>query len=140
MQKLQKQVTSLDSTTVLPVKPFFNTVQEQKCIKFAQDHLRWTIANWKKVIWSDKLSFEIGKNLQVFQVWQTNQEKYKPECLQPTFKSGQTSTMVWGALFGTTKAPLIFLSPESQKAADFIEEVYKPGLIPFLNKYNPDCS
>jgi len=48
--------------------------------------------------------------------------------------------MVWGAFFDTTKTDLIFILPKSQKAADFIQHVYKPGLVPFLQKQDPDRS
>jgi hypothetical protein len=76
--------------------------------------------------------------LQVIHVWRTcKEQKYNINCLEPTFKSGHTSTMVWGAFFGTTKAPLVFIPLNSQKAADFIEEVYKPGLAPFYKNITP---
>jgi transposase len=84
--------------------------------------------------------FEIGKNLQVVRVWRTKEQKYNLDCLELTFKSGRTSTMVWGAFFGTTKAPLVLIPPKSRKAADFIEEVYKPSLVPFLQEHDPNHS
>ena len=48
--------------------------------------------------------------------------------------------MVWGAFFGTTKDPLFFIPLNSQKAANFIKEVYKPVLVPFLQEHNPNHS
>jgi hypothetical protein len=33
----------------------------------------------------------------------------KIDCLKPTIKSGQSSTSIWGAFFGTTKIPIVFL-------------------------------
>jgi hypothetical protein len=92
------------------------------------------------VIWLDKLSFEIGKKSQFVRVWRTKEQKYNINCLEPTFKSSRTLTMVWGTFFGTTKDPLVFIPPNSQKAADFIKEVYKPGLVPSLQGHNPNCS
>ena len=58
-------------------KPNVNDVQKEKKkqIKFAQEHLNWTIADWKQVIWLDKLLFEIEKNLQVVRVWRTKEQK-----------------------------------------------------------------
>ena len=46
--------------------------------------------------------------------------------------------MVWGAFFGTVKAPLIFLPPKQRKATDLIKNVYKDGLVPFLSKQDPN--
>ena len=48
--------------------------------------------------------------------------------------------MVCGAFVATTKAPLIFIPPKARKAANFIENVYKPGLIPFLHQHDPNRS
>jgi transposase len=138
---LQKRIHELGFNNRVEVeKPNINNVQKEKQIKFAQEHLNWTIADWKRVIWTDESSFEIGKNSQVVCVWRTKEQKYDLDCLEPTFKSGRTSTMVWGAFFGTTKAPLVFIPPKSRKAADFIKEVYKPGLVPFLQEHDPNHS
>jgi transposase len=46
--------------------------------------------------------------------------------------------MVWGAFFSTTKLPLVFLPPKEKKETDFIENVYKPMLIPFLKQDGPE--
>ncbi|PLW38313.1 hypothetical protein PCASD_09007 [Puccinia coronata f. sp. avenae] len=82
-------------------KPFVNSKQIEKQLKFASEHLSWTIDDWKKVVWSDESLFEVGKLSKQTKVWKKKGEKYNPECLQPTFKSGCTSTMVWGAFFTT---------------------------------------
>jgi predicted transcriptional regulator len=118
-------------------KPFVNKIQAKKQLAFACKHLNWTVAHWGKVIWSNKSSFEIGKLSEPDLVWQTRSQKYNPDCLQATFKSGRTSTMVWGAFFSTTKLLLVFLPPKEKKETDFIKNVYKPTLIPFLKQENP---
>ncbi|KAI7940603.1 hypothetical protein MJO28_012888 [Puccinia striiformis f. sp. tritici] len=79
-------------------------------------------------------------NSELVRVWQTKQQKYNLKCLEPTFKSGRSSTMVGGAFFGITKTPLVFIPPSQRKAPDFIRNVYKPGLIPFLKDKDPDRS
>jgi hypothetical protein len=69
-------------------KPFVNKIQAQKRLAFACKHLNWTVADCNQVIWSDELSFEIGKSSQPDLVWQTRSEKFSADCLQATFKSG----------------------------------------------------
>ena len=103
------------------------------CLEFTQSHV-----GWSKVLWSDESSFEIGHLSKQMTVWHQEEEKYQLDCLQPTFKSGQTLLMVWGAFFGTVKAPLIFLPPKQRKATDLIKNVYKDGLVPFLSKQDPN--
>jgi hypothetical protein len=116
-------------------KPFVNSKQIEKRLKFASEHLSWTIDNWKKVVWSDESLFEVGKLSKQTKVWQKKGEKYNPECLQPTFKSGRTLTM---AFFNITKGPLVFLPPKQQTAKDFIENVCGPHLVPFLQNKDPE--
>jgi transposase len=43
-------------------KPFLNDKQINNRLKFARIHQDWTVEDWKKVIWTDESSFEIGKN------------------------------------------------------------------------------
>jgi hypothetical protein len=46
--------------------------------------------------------------------------------------------MVWVAFFNKTKGTLVFLPPQQQTTKDFVENVYQPHLIPFLQKNNPN--
>ena len=46
--------------------------------------------------------------------------------------------MAWGVFFDVTKGPLVFLPPKKRTAQDFIENVYQPHLLPFLNHEDPD--
>jgi hypothetical protein len=48
-------------------KPFLNEKQINNRPEFARVHQDWTVEDWKKVIWTDESSFEIGKNFR--QVW-----------------------------------------------------------------------
>jgi hypothetical protein len=115
-QTAQKQICDMGYRNRVAVKkPFVKKIQAKKQLTFACKHLNWTVANWGKVIWSNKSSFKIGKSSKPDLFWQTRSQKYNPDCLQPTFKSGRTSTMVWGAFFSTTKLLLVFLSPKEKK-------------------------
>jgi hypothetical protein len=136
---IQQQAHELGFHNQVAVEiPFVNSKQIEKRLKFASEHLSWTIDNWKKVVWSDESLFDVGKLSKQTKVWQKKGKKYNPECLQPTFKSGRTSTMVWGAFFNITKGPLVFLPPKQQTAKDFIENVYRPHLVPFLQNKDPE--
>ncbi|KAI7959561.1 hypothetical protein MJO28_003352, partial [Puccinia striiformis f. sp. tritici] len=115
-QTLRKRIRDLGYNSRVAVKkPYVNDKQKKNCLTFAREHSSWTS------------SFEIGKNSELVRVWRTKQKKYNLECLEPTFKSGRSSTMVWGAFFGITKTPLVFIPPSQRKAADFIRNLYKPG-------------
>ncbi|CEG67772.1 hypothetical protein RMATCC62417_04151 [Rhizopus microsporus] len=75
-------------------KPFLNEKQQKARYIFARKHVHWRIDDWRKVIWTDESSFEIGKLSSQPRVWRKMLEKFNKECLAPTFKSGRTSIMV----------------------------------------------
>jgi len=93
--------------------------------------------DWRAVLWTDESSFEIGKPSRQIKVWRGKKAKFDPKNLVPTFKSGRVSTMVWGSFFSNKKGPLIVVPPGQRKATDFIENVYKKALVPFLKKTDP---
>jgi hypothetical protein len=58
-------------------KPFLNEKQQNARYIFAKSHAHWTVDDWRKVIWTDESSFEIGKLFSQPRVWRNALEKYK---------------------------------------------------------------
>ena len=61
----------------------------------------------ENIIWTDESSFESGKNPRQIRVWRKAYIKYNWDCIAPSFKSGCSSVMVWGAFIGFDKSPLV---------------------------------
>ncbi len=40
-------------------KPYVNMVQKRCHVLWAKAHLKWTVSNWKSVLWSDESKFDI---------------------------------------------------------------------------------
>ncbi len=40
-------------------KPYLNMIQKCRCFLWAKAHLKWTVAKWKTVLWSDESKFEV---------------------------------------------------------------------------------
>lgn len=113
-------------------KPFLTAQHQAKRLEFALTHRNWTPEQWKQVIWTDESIFEIGKNFRQVLVWRTAYERYDNNCLTPTFKSGRTSVMIWGAFAGSQQSELVFIPKDQRTAKDFIELVYDGELLRFL--------
>ena len=104
---------------------------------FAKQHQYWTVEQWKKVIWTDESTFEIGKNFRRVLVWRQANERFVEACLVPTFKSGRTSVMVWGAFCGDLeKCELIRMPKGRQTSADYVEFVYENAISGYYNHAN----
>uniref|UniRef100_A0A9J7YCS5 Interleukin 2 receptor, gamma a n=1 Tax=Cyprinus carpio carpio TaxID=630221 RepID=A0A9J7YCS5_CYPCA len=62
-------------------KPYLNMIQKRSFL-WAKAHLKWTVAKWKTVLWSDESKFEVlfGK-LGRHVIW-TKEDKDNPSCYQ----------------------------------------------------------
>lgn len=77
-------------------KPLLRPVNKEKRLKFAQEHVGWTIEKWKSVLWTDESKFELFGSHRRQYVRRKVNERFKSECIAPTVKHGGGSVMVWG--------------------------------------------
>ena len=85
----------------------FITEANVKQKKWCHDHKRWTLDDWKNVVWSDESSFiSFPTNGRVY-VWRTPKQAYDPDCLLPTVKHGGGSVMIWAVISCYSASPLI---------------------------------
>ena len=101
-------------------KPFISKTNQQKRLTFAREHANWTVEDWKNVMFSDESSFELGKQYSHRRVNRRDNKALLPQNMVPTFRSGRSSVMIWGAVSGHTKTD-IFIKPqgETMKATDY---------------------
>jgi hypothetical protein len=52
------------------------------------------------ICWSDKVTFHVGENGNVYYITRGPGEEYNDHNLKPTFKSGRTSVGVWSCFCG----------------------------------------
>jgi transposase len=120
-------------------KPFMSAVHRAKRLAFARKHLGWTLQQWKKVLFTDESTFEIGLNPRRVLVWRTSHERDLPANLVPTFKSGRTTQMVWGGIAHGCKTDLAIFDKCGRNerktisdAESYVNQVYKGPLTRFL--------
>src|SRR5262249_53084488 len=70
-------------------KPFLSKKHIAKRLKWARERKKWTIDVWKRVIWTDEASVELGKDSREVRVWRKSDEEWEATCLAPSFKSGR---------------------------------------------------
>ncbi|MBW0463510.1 hypothetical protein O181_003225 [Austropuccinia psidii MF-1] len=138
---LRKAIHSLGKKSCIAVKkPYLSERHMQRRLAFAQEHAHWTVDDWRRVIWTDESLFELGKRSTQVQVWRTPQEKYDLESLTVNHRSGRRSVMIWGAFCSLFQSQIIIPPPGQRRAQDFINNVYEPGLLPFLNYLNENVA
>lgn len=117
-------------------KPFLKNSHVKNRREFVKSYSSWTMDEWKKVIWTDESSLELGHNSRQVRVWRNEDEAYLEECLVPTFKSGRSSVMVWGAIAWGKKSELVVLEKGRRTASDFVDQVYEGPLLRFLEEFS----
>uniref|UniRef100_A0A9J8BDR5 Transposase n=1 Tax=Cyprinus carpio carpio TaxID=630221 RepID=A0A9J8BDR5_CYPCA len=75
-------------------KPYLNMIQKRRRFLWAKAHLKWTVAKWKTVLWSDELQFEVLFGKLGRHVIRTKEDKDKPSCYQRSVQK-PASLMVW---------------------------------------------
>lgn len=70
--------------------------------EWAYRHRDWTYDQWRRIIWSDECSVELGKGKRNQWVWRLNHftEKWKKKNIVPYTKGKGMSIMIWEAIWG----------------------------------------
>ncbi|KAK3562582.1 hypothetical protein QTP86_002064 [Hemibagrus guttatus] len=61
-------------------KPYLNMIQKRRHFLWAKAHLKWTVAKWKTVLWSDESKFEVLFGKLGRHVIRTKEDKDNPSC------------------------------------------------------------
>jgi hypothetical protein len=104
-------------------KPFLSTVHTRRRKEWAKEHMALTMMDWNRIIWTDESSVEVGKQSRQCIVWRKPGERYRKECLVPTFKSGRQSVMVWGCISYGMRGPLVRIPLGMRKGTDYVDLV-----------------
>ncbi len=78
-------------------KQYVNMVQKGRRVLWAKAHLKWTVSNWKSVLWSDESKFDIVVGNHGCCVLQAKEEGDLPACYQRSVQK-PASLMVWGCI------------------------------------------
>lgn len=87
-------------------KPLLNVTQIKKRLKWCKDYNKWSINEWRKIIFSDECKFEIFSNRRKI-VRRPIGTKFKSRYVSKSIKYGKFSLMVWGAIKGDGSKLLI---------------------------------
>jgi hypothetical protein len=88
-------------------KPFINRKQAGKRRAWAAENQD---RDWEEVLWSDEASFELGERPGRRIVTRRAGEEYLPETIEPTYRSGRKSLMIWASIATNKPGPIVRLS------------------------------
>ncbi len=98
--------------------PLLKQKHRQKHLTWAKEKKSWTVAQWSKVLFSDKRTFCISFGNQGPRVWKKSGEAQNPCFLK---SSVTQSVMIWAAMSSAGVGPLCFL--KSTVNADIYQDI-----------------
>ena len=115
-----------------------SSVQKKAHLKFAKDHIHWTLEEWRRVIFSDEMALQTGENEGTVWVWRSPEEEYLEDCCSVTHKSGFKRIQIWGAMRYDALSKLVILKVRQEKEGmgrfsgkDYVEQVMDKELFDF---------
>ena len=111
-------------------KPYINDVNKIKRLRWCRAHKDWTLADWRRVLWTDESSIQLIPGPGKMYVWRTSQEVLKPECLAPTVKKGGGKISFWAGFHGSTIGPIVPI--KGIMTAEIYEEILTEHTFPYL--------
>ncbi len=113
-------------------KPLLKTRYRQKHLTGAKEKKIWTVAQWSKVLFSDKSKFCISCGNQGPRVWRKSGEAQNPCCLKSGVKFPQ-SVMIWAAMSSAGVGPLCFL--KSTVNAAIYQDILEHFMLPSADQH-----
>ena len=85
-------------STVKTTRPFLSKHHRRERLDFAIAHKDWTVADWKRLIWSDESKINrFGSDGRKW-VWKKPRECLSDRTVNTTLKFGGGSIMIWGCM------------------------------------------
>ncbi len=117
-------------------QPLLKQKQCQKHLTWDKEKNNWTVAQWSKVLFSDKSTFCISFGNQGPRVWRKSGEAQNPSCLKSSVKFSK-SEMIWAAMSSAGVGPLCFL--KSTVNAVIYQEMFEHFMLPSADKLYGDA-
>ena len=125
------------SSRIPCTKPLLSCKQKKKRLQFAQKYSKWTVEDWKQVIFSDESKFVMGYGNKGPRVWQQKYERHKAAYLKCSVKH-PASVMVWGCVSSRGVGSLCFLSPKTTVNTEVYINLLDAYLLPSVDKLFAD--
>ena len=109
-----------------------HTPKRSKRKNWCRDIAEWSDEEWRKVIWSDESSVELGLSSRKVMVWRSQGQRYQADCLAPNRRSGRISVMFWSCFWQDELGPLVALPKGSVNSARYCE-ILEEHLFPFYS-------
>ena len=109
-------------------KPLISLKNRIARIKFAKEHLNWTVKDWSKILWTDESKFMMFGTDGIKFIRRPKGKRYDPKYQLPTVKHGGGNVMVWGCFSRDMVSPIYHIDGIMDQVVylDIIKKVMLP--------------
>lgn len=111
-------------------KPLLNPRHLAARLQWCNEHIGWTIAQWRQVIWSDERTFRLGKYGRLY-VSRPVGRAYHPKYTTPSEERGPT-VQIWACFSGKGYGPCHVFARTMN--SDRYIEVLQQHLLPYMHQ------
>lgn len=103
-------------------------------LRFAREHVKWTMDNWRNVLFTDESKVKFFCDDRRVRVWRREGERFSEPCICERDRFGGPNVMVWAgiSLFGKTE--LVILEEGSITASRYVDRIIWLHVIPFSQR------
>ena len=107
-------------------------------LKWAHEHVNWSLEQWQSVIWSDESMVRNQNDPRPKLVFRrrNKREKYDPKNVQAKSSYGGASQMIWACFIGDKLGPIVFM--DSSVTKEVYMGMLSENLLPFIDILNAD--
>lgn len=115
-------------------KPYLDNKRKLVRRQWCREMKKLEDEDWAVVAWTDEMTIELGIDTTPPWVRRRHGEAYESKNLKPTFKSGRSSTGVYGAISLNFKSSLAILKKGERMNSERYTDVLGEHLIPLMDK------
>lgn len=111
--------------------PLLTTAHKMDRLRFAQDHVNWTLEDWKRVLFSDEVRVGLNSSDGRVYTWRRPGERYAPCCMTPQVAFRGGSLMFWGGISFDARTELVVVRGRSLTSQRYLYDIIEEQVVPF---------
>ena len=122
------------------IGPKLTPAHRQARLRFALEHLNWTLEQWESVLFSDETRICLYGSDQRRKVYRRPGERFAECCIEERIAYGGGSCMIWDAISMTARTDPVFIRWGDRRhgrggltGARYIEEILAVHVVPYVD-------
>lgn len=138
---VRRRLQESNLTPKIPaIGPELTPADRQACLRFARDHLNWTLEHWGSVLFSDETRICLYGSNRRRKVYRRPRERFAECCIEKRIAYGGGPCLIWGAISMGAQTDPVFIRRDDRghgrgglTGARYIEEILAIYVVPYVD-------